>query len=417
MKYYVYIFALSLLPQLLRAQIVVQTSGTNVGCFGDNNGAALASAMGGTLPYSFAWSNGGINNTITSLSAGTYTVTVTDNVGSSATKSIVITQPPLLGATLNGQPQICIVAPDGFSYAIPTGGTPPYSYAWSNNVQAQLNNHLTAANYAVTVTDTRGCSTVKSFTVGFLGLGLYLLPHSEAATCPQPNNGSASITALSGNGPYLYQWNTGASTAAINNLTAGNYVVTVSDVNGCSATNSVTIAQENVDTISIVVPDPQCTNQIYEYTSTDGYHVYNWMVNDPRDSIVGGNFTREVQVKWGVQGQKELSVVMMDTLTGCTTGMSFGVTVYICSSSTQAVLLEKFQVSPNPFDQFISIHSTGEDLKNAEVQIFNSCGVMLARQQFAGDATALDTKTLAPGLYFIRLTSGTEIRTWKMVKG
>jgi SprB repeat len=359
MKFQIYILGFLLLfAHVLSAQISVQIAGTNVSCFGGSNGSAIATATGGSLPYSFIWSTGGTNNTVANLSIGTYSVTVTDNTGNTGTKSVVITQPPLLGATLNGQPQICVVAPDGFSYAIPTGGTPPYSYSWSNGVQTQLNNHLTANNYAVTITDTKGCTTIRSFTVGFLGIGLYLVTNTNPATCPEPDNGAASVTALSGNGPYQYQWNSGATTKAIENITAGNYVVTVSDMNGCSATNSVTVVQENLDTVNIDVPDPQCTQVIYDFESQGNYQVYSWKLSDPIDSIIGRDDTPQIQVKWRVQGQKQLSVSMLDTLTGCSTGMAFNVTVYACISNTSTLSLASIEAVPNPFDHYINLQGS-----------------------------------------------------------
>jgi len=418
MKHYIYTIGLLLLvSQVLSAQISVQTAGTNVSCFGGDNGSAIATASGGSLPYSFLWSNGGNNNSIANLSMGTYRVTVTDNAGSTGTKSVVITQPPLLGATLNGQPQICVVAPDGFTYAIPTGGTPPYSYSWTNGAQTQLNNHLTANSYAVTVTDTRGCTTIRSFTVGFLGVGLFLIPHADAASCPEPDNGAASIAALSGNGPYQYQWNTGASTAAINNIQAGNYVVTVSDVNGCSATNTVTVEQENVEPVTIDIPTPQCTAEIYDYESTANYHVYSWEVSDPRDSIIGSNNTPQIQVKWGAEGQKLLSVSMMDTLTNCSTAMHFKVTVYVCAVSAQTITLESVIATPNPFDQYISIVGNDHDMTGVVLQVFSLYGALVAKKEIAGNTAVLDTNELLPGVYLVKLADGDAIKTWKMIKG
>ncbi len=417
MKHQIYAIGFALFfAQILPAQISVQATSTNVSCFGGDNGSAIASATGGSLPYSFLWSNGNITNAISNLSMGTYTVTVTDNTGSTGTKSVVITQPPLLGATLNGQPQICVVAPDGFTYAIPTGGTPPYSYSWSNGVQTQLNNYLTANTYAVTVTDTKGCTTIRSFTVGFLGLGLYLIANANPATCPEPNNGSATIAALSGNGPYQYQWNTGASTNAIANLTAGNYLVTVTDANGCSAANTVTVQQENQEPVTIDVPSHQCTEEIYDYETTGLYQVYQWALDDPRDSIVGRDDTPQIQVKWGVQGQKHLSVSMQDTLTGCSTALAFNVTVYVCVSGAATTALAGIKVFPNPFDQYIEIRSGDADLDGTSLQLFNSMGQLVNKKDLRGASNVLDTKALAPGVYLVQLRNVRESATWKMVK-
>jgi SprB repeat/Secretion system C-terminal sorting domain len=416
MKYFFSFGFLFFYAFCLSAQVAIQTNSTNVSCFGGNNGTINATATGGMQPYAYLWSTGEQSNTISSLPMGTYTITVTDAVANTASKTVIITQPPLLGATLNGQPQICTVAPDGFSYAIPTGGTPPCTYSWSNGAQTQLNNHLTANTYTATITDTRGCTTVGSFTVGYLGLGLYLFQDSEAATCPQPNNGAASVDVLSGNGPYQYLWSNGGTTPDISNLTAGDYSVTVSDINGCSAASTVTVERDDVDSTTIQIIIPQCTQEIYGFESSDGYHVYDWKLNDVRDSIIAGIGTAQIQVKWSVPGQKELTVAMSDTITQCATGTIFNVTVYVCATGTSTTKLNHFQVSPNPFEAFIAIHGDDLESQGSQVQLFNLQGKLLVQQMMAGQSTLLDTQGLTPGIYLLKVSDGTTNKVWKMVK-
>lgn len=414
-----YLFTLSILISLstfISGQVTVQIASTNVNCFGGSNGTAQATATGGTAPYSFIWNNGETSSAITGLPIGTYTVTATDNVGATASRTLNITQPPLLGATLNGQPQICMVAPDGFSYAIPTGGTPPCSYVWSNNVNTQLNNLLTANTYTVTVTDTKGCTATGTYTVGLLGLGLYLFTDSEAATCPQPDNGSAMVSALSGNGPYQYSWSTGATTATIENVSAGDYVVSVSDVNGCSATTTVSVLREDVDPVAVQVLIPHCTEQIYTFESTAGYDLYQWSLSDTRDSIWPGDAYNQISVKWGAAGAKDLIVSMSDTITQCATAMVFQVTVNVCAVGASEPVQEDWKISPNPFGQFINIQSVATEFAHTEARLFNLQGELVKSETLQVGSSLLDTGTLAPGVYFLRIDNGYAGFTQKLVK-
>ena len=116
-------FAVTIKANEVPAQFIVNTSKSNVSCFGGKNGTASASPYGGVSPYTYLWSNGRTTKTITGLAAGTYIVTVTAANAATATGSAVITQPanPL---TISSFTQAC-----NSLTLNPAGGTPPYSVA------------------------------------------------------------------------------------------------------------------------------------------------------------------------------------------------------------------------------------------------------------------------------------------------
>ena len=109
----------------------------NVSCNGGNDGSATASASGGTMPYSYLWSNGSTMATANNLSAGTYTVTVTDDVNATATAMVTITEPTAVVATIISQTNIDCNNPVGSATAVGSGGTSPYSYSWSSGGTSQ----------------------------------------------------------------------------------------------------------------------------------------------------------------------------------------------------------------------------------------------------------------------------------------
>ena len=141
----------------------VNITPTHVTCFGIADGTATAMASGGTPNYSFSWSNGASGPSISNLSPGTYTVTVTDNAGQTATASTTITQPSLLNVQIN--PSGSTIDCDNPSInlnGIGMGGTPNYSFSWSNGSSTPTIIVTTGGNYSVTVTDNNGCTASNS---------------------------------------------------------------------------------------------------------------------------------------------------------------------------------------------------------------------------------------------------------------
>lgn len=222
-----------LTSQLLTAQISVSIVATPVSCYGGNDGSASANVSGGASPYSFSWSNGQTTALVTDLAAGVYTLIVTDAAGQSVTTVANINQPAALQVTAFGASQICDIVPDGSATAVPFGGTPPYSYLWSNGTASAQNNGLYAGTYIITVTDAHGCTASGAAVVDYFSEGLWLTPHSTNASCGQ-SDGTAGVSVMSGAPPYYYVWNTGATDSEISNLSPGVYSVTVVDANGCS---------------------------------------------------------------------------------------------------------------------------------------------------------------------------------------
>ncbi|MBL0051105.1 MAG: SprB repeat-containing protein [Bacteroidetes bacterium] len=222
--------------------VVAMCSGTNVNCYGGNNGSASVTASGGTPSYTYMWSNGKTTSSNNNLSAGTYTATVTDANGCTATCSYTVTQPTLLVATCSGTNVTCKGASTGSAAVVASGGTAPYTYLWSNGKTTSSNNGLSAGTYTATVTDSKGCTAKCSYTVTEPTYVVAMCSGSNV-NCYGGNNGSASVTASGGTPPYTYMWSNGKTTSSNSNLSAGTYTATVTDANGCTATCSYTVTQ------------------------------------------------------------------------------------------------------------------------------------------------------------------------------
>ena len=132
---------------------------TNVKCFGGRDGALITSVSGGTSPYTYLWSTGATTANISSLPAGYYAVTVTDNLGATATRNATLTEPTALSFSItpsvyNTSFNISLHgACNGYINSSASGGTSPYSYLWSSGHTSANITNLCASVYSVTLTD------------------------------------------------------------------------------------------------------------------------------------------------------------------------------------------------------------------------------------------------------------------------
>ncbi|MBN8701803.1 MAG: T9SS type A sorting domain-containing protein [Bacteroidetes bacterium] len=227
---------------------------TNVSCKGDSNGVATVNPIGGSLPYTYQWSNGKTTQTVNNLASNSYNVVVTENNGCTTIAYTYISQPfkALQIDSLNMKPATCLQS-NGELNVFPSGGWPSnglggYLFSWSNGGStAPMINGL-AANFqsSVTVTDSLGCSiTSTNQTVGLIpGFSATLTPTN--VNCNGNSSGSINTSLANGTGPYNYLWSYGGSTTSnINGLLAGTYSVTIEDLGllGCIKTFTTQVTQ------------------------------------------------------------------------------------------------------------------------------------------------------------------------------
>ncbi|MBK8846398.1 MAG: T9SS type A sorting domain-containing protein [Bacteroidetes bacterium] len=247
------------------AALTATASGTNVNCNGNNNGTATVAAMGGVSPYSYSWSNGQTTVTATGLMAGTYTVTVTDANGCTATASYVVTAPVNgLNITETHVNPTCNGSSNGSINITVTGGTAPYTYIWTGGATTEDRTGLAAGSHTVTVTDANGC-TITLCVVLTQPSAIVLSQSCTNTTCNNGSNGASSVAAAGGTAPYTYVWNNFETTSSISNLPAGTYTVTVTDANGCSNSSSCVIT---APTSIVVVVDS--TSNVTNYGGNNG---------------------------------------------------------------------------------------------------------------------------------------------------
>ena len=224
---------------------IIAGTGNNVTCNGGNNGSVTVNSVGGRTPYTYSWSNGATTQIASSLSAGSYTVLVSDSCGASHTATANVSQPNAMRDSVVTQVNIICGGGNGGSITIGAkGGSYPYRYLWSNGGTSATITGLTAGTYSVVVTDLHGCTN----TVGGITI-TQPTPISEtlaSSTYPLCNGGrgSASVNVSGGSSPYVYIWSPSvSSTASASNLAAGSYTVSIKDAHRCTASLVVVITQ------------------------------------------------------------------------------------------------------------------------------------------------------------------------------
>lgn len=227
-----------------------------INCFNGSNGEITAQALGGTAPYQYQWSNGGVTATISELSAATYTVTISDANNCQTINSLALEEPSKLMISASATAINFVGADNGTAEVAATGGTPPYTFEWSNGVQNPQIHQLSAGDYTVTVTDDKGCSRITTTTVeNIICAGFDVVLTATNGTCFGENDGQIIAEISNGQAPYELMWNNGLTDEHLWNVAADTYFLTVTDNVGCMETASISITEPSeLTTFSTVLP-------------------------------------------------------------------------------------------------------------------------------------------------------------------
>ncbi len=361
---------------------------TPISCFGANDGELSVLPSGGTSPYSYQW-NTSINdtlNTISGLSPGTYSVTITDANLCQLDTTVVITQPDILDVSLTKSDVTCFGLNNGNIMSSVLGGTAPYSYLWSNTQTTSGIGGLTAGNYSLTVTDDRNCTDTASviiiepqaITNTFL---------NDSVSCNGQSDGSSTVNPTGGVGGYSFQWDINTffqTTQTATNLSAGIYYITVSDTNGCFTIDSTEILQPNVLSANITSTAILCygnSNGTLTANPTGGTAPYSYLW-----SLNTGSQTTQTAIGLG-EGLYSVTVTDMNN----------------CSVVSNQSLTEPDSISITLNISNIQCHGAG----NGSIQALASGGTGGYTYQWSlstGSQTTSTAVNLSPGSHSVTIT-------------
>ena len=347
--------------------VVPNVSVTQPPCFG-SSGSASASPSGGSGGFSYVWSNAlGTSSTVSNLTAGSsYTVTVSDMNGCTGTQTITMNTPvaitssgTVVNASCNGSANGSI----NFT-ANNIVGTP--SYSWSNNATSQNLSNVGAGVYTVTVTDANGCTHSNTFTI----TEPTAIVSSIIVTQPLCNNGTGSLTASASGGAsgFSYNWTGGSATSTLSNVSSGTYMVTITDANGCTTTNSGTITAPPAIGLTGVVTNTSCFGGSngsinISTTNTQGNTTYAWSnttTSEDPSGLASGSYTVTATDANGCSATNTFSVSSPSQLL-----TTVNVTQPICSYNTGGAMVSA-SGGTSGYSYLWSDNSTGNALTNLQ---------------------------------------------------
>jgi hypothetical protein len=286
-----------------------------VSCFGLADGSVSVTIDGGAGPFEVSWSNGETGLQLTGLEAGTYSWTVEDAEGCTATNTVEVTQPSAIVVNASATQETANGANDGTATANPAGGAGGFQYEWSTGATTQTIENLAPGTYTVTVTDANNCTREQAVTVNPFDCNISAETEVFGVSCAGGNNGAIFYNAFSPNPPITYQWSTGETSSFITNLTAGTYAVSATDAAGCVIQDDIEVFEPDPLDIQFSVFNVECpedSNGSVDLVVIGGTPPYTINPSGPLTGLGVGEYTVAVTDQNGCTITSSFEVLAVD---------------------------------------------------------------------------------------------------------
>ena len=366
---------------------IITPGGATTFCQGGSVTLAASSAN------SYLWNNGVTAQSIIVNSTGNYSVTIDSANGcsaTSATTAVTVNSLPNATITSGGTTTFC----QGGSVTLTANSAS--SYLWSNNAVTQSITVTSGGNYTVTVTDNNGCSATSAPTT----VTVNSLPNAtitSGGTTTFCQGGSVILTA---NSASSYSWSNSATTPSITVTSAGNYTVTVTGNNGCSATSPATAVTVNSNPITPVISQNGLLLTSSSASGNQWYYnntVITGAVYDTLTAVQNGSYT----------------VIITDSNT-CSSDTSNVITINNVGIKEIAAT-NSISIFPNPASDNLIIDFKPQS-KNAGYEIYDVFGRVILKSQILNPQSLIQVNELSEGLYMLRITDGESVYNKKLVK-
>ena len=263
-------------------EIIIAYTTTPISCYGANDASIAVTLSGGVPGYQFTWNNLSTSLNQNNLSAGNYSITVTDASGCVRIETINIPEAPVFMVNPIVSNVSCFGANDGSINLNLIGGISPVTLTWSDGSTAGLiRNNLSPGTYTATIADGTPCYIVRTFIIIEPQALVLSANLTNPLDCDNANTGAINLIVAGGTPPYNYLWSNGATTEDLSGLTSGNYVVTVTDANGCSNTGQYALTRPNLLAVNVdSETDADCdTREVTQYfvaQASGGVPPYNY---------------------------------------------------------------------------------------------------------------------------------------------
>jgi len=222
--------------------VSITSNDTKINCAGAGHGTAVATGYKGTSPYVFTWSHGFVGDTSKNMTAGFYSVTVSDANMCKSTDTIRFTEENVLQALITDSSMVsCNGLSNGYAVSSAIGGASPYSVLWSNGKTSNLISNLTAATYTVSITDKAGCVESRDIIITEPSIITATFENTDGISCGDKCDGNSRVIPSGGTAPYTFLWGSGETDSTASFLCGGLNYITITDSLLCSHLDSVEI--------------------------------------------------------------------------------------------------------------------------------------------------------------------------------
>jgi len=362
-------------------------------------GIVSAIVTGGISPYQYNWSNSLSDAVITIIGTGTYTVTITDSHGCTILNELEIVSEVPLDLTLSTTPIYCFDSADGTASVQALNGTSPFQWNWSNGQSDSLITNLVDGSYAVTVTDAHSCSNVLYFNMS-APPPINVQAFSQPVQCYGDSNGMVTLFVGGGIPIYSYLWSNQETANPLTNLSPGSYSVTVTDMNGCSATEQVLV--ESPEAVGIIADVQQASSSI---TSDGAIFVTDVSGGVSPYTFLWSNGATTQALENILPGEYNLSIT--DTA-GCVWIFSFTVSFETAVGDLAEPVFSAV-LAPNPSVGACNLWLEVQQAQELEISISDTYGRVLYKElDFfqVGKGVRRLPEGFAAGVYWVRVTDG-----------
>ncbi len=374
----------------------------NATCNGYQDGSLAATVSGAPAPLSWSVSGDPFqpDSLFEGLGAGNYTLILRDGLGCLYPQPAGIGEPAPLETGLTTVPETC-GNKNGFIFSTPAGGTPPYRFVWStgDTVNHYIAN-LTAGIYDLTLSDQQNCVAGQKSEV-INENGPLVFANATDVSCYGKENGAVELVVIGGTPPMVFTWSNGEYSQNIENLEAGSYIVTVTDIHYCTSSRSV------------IIHEPKALILSTQTATYDGF----WFINL---EVEGGSPPYRYQWSNG-----ETSEDLFDLEPG-----SYTVTVTddqdctetkvvdIITDTSEPEEMNEIRIYPNPFNSSLMLEWDFLPASPVNIRMYDANGrpVHIGGINSHLNKTELDVRELPPGMYWIRVELKEGIRVAKVVK-
>lgn len=385
---------------------------THAICKGGAEGGLSVSIPGGNSSYTFVWSNGSTDSVLTGLTAGSYTVSISDLNGCNIVKTANVND----GNTLIHAPSLthptCYGFNTGSASVLPLNNSGNYSYQWSTGELTASISGLIAGDYNYTVTEVGGCTETGVVTISQPS-EITMNSTVTNITCHDDEDGAIAFTVSGGTAPYTILWDNGSDVLDMDSLVARDYQIRVFDSLGCEKMFVVPVLDPGLVTADFTVSeDTVMINEAVVFTNTStSATTYTWDFGDTQTSTV-----TDPAHTYNASGDYMVSLASsIDGNCGDSVSMSVHVTDVVVGLRQE---MENDQIQVLRRDQQMIINTSFEALTQIHVSLYNVAGQELIKPIQTNISTGIIKVNLpeTQGAYFMVIRKGDRVIFNKIIK-